>query len=201
MPSTSTPDITAKYQWLGEWADQYLDGTVGLTLTGINSPDRFLELVGAAQPFRHDLRGVLALEDERTPGHVLVGVLPAPGKEGWVLCAEASANVGYDNAAKLSVPGGMAAAFCCNMNGAWFTWAENGDNLVEFSLTEGLALSGNNPNRLAELMQRTGLDPSDTAHPCAVGAALLEAITGVVTTQQLLTDGELTSGTVSFPYW
>ena len=98
MPSTSMPDILTKYHWLDGWVERYLDGAVALTLTGINSPEEFLKLVGAAEPFRHDVRGVPALEDERTPGYVLVGVTPAPGKEGWVLGAETSANVGYDHA-------------------------------------------------------------------------------------------------------
>jgi hypothetical protein len=201
MPSTSAPDNEPKYQWLDQWVRRYLDGAVTLSLTGINSPGRFLELVGAAQPFRHDLRGVPALADESTPDAVLVGATPAPGKEGWVLGAESPADVGYDNAAGLSIPGTMAVAFSCNMNGAWFTWAEGGENLVAFSLTEGVALSGSNPQRLAEIMDQAGLDPGNTTHPCATATALLEAITGVAITRQMLAEGEFTSGTVKFPYW
>ena len=201
MLSTFMPDNIPKHQWLDGWVEQYLDGAVALTLAGINSPEGFLKLIGATEPFRSNLRGVPALEDERTPGLALVGVTPAPGKEGWVLGAETSANVAYDNATKLSIPGGIAVAFCCNMNGSWFIWAESGDNLVEFSLTEGTALSGSNPRRLAEIMRQAGIDPANAAPPCATALALLEAITGVVITRQMLTDGEFTCGTVSFPYW
>ena len=87
------------------------------------------------------------------------------------------------------------------MNGAWFTWAESGDNVVEFSITEGVALSGSNPQLLAEMMGQAGLDSGNTTHPCATGAALLEATTGVVITRQMLADGDFTCGTISFPYW
>lgn len=203
MPSTSGPEH-AKYQWLDGWVAD-LGGAITLTVTGISSPQEFLVLVGARQrPDQHPtaLRGVAALADESMGDDVLVGVMPAPGRSGWVLGAESPANVSYEKAGELSVPGGTTAAFhCTEESGASFTWAETGITLAEFSLTDGDLIDGSDPDRLWQTMRAAALDKDDTTRPCATAAALLEHITGVSITREILEEGEFTAGAVPFPYW
>lgn len=207
MPSTSIPNSTPtdSYRWLDPWVEEYLDGAITLTVTGISSTEEFLALVGAqlvsgereAMP-----GGIRALADGGTNDRLLVGVMTAPGKPDWVLGAESPGAVSYERAGELSGPGGIAVAFHCNEeSGAYFVWAEGGDVLADLSPSDGDVLDGNDPQRLVEIMRQTGLVSSFATHPCATAAALLEVITGVVITRQVLAEGEFTCGTVRFPYW
>jgi hypothetical protein len=194
----SKPD---RYGWFDDWVGEYLEWAITLTPVRISSPKRFLELVGAEFLPSKEPCGVLALADEGTPDHVLVGVAPAPGKPDWVLGAESPAGVGYEKVSELSVPG-VAVSFHCNEDsGAWFTWAVGGDVLVDFSLTDGGVISGSDPERLVDKMRDAGLDPDDTTHPCATAALLIEMITGVVITREVLETTKFTSGSVPFPWF
>src|SRR5579863_2566665 len=200
MPSTSEHDNTT-HEWLDAWVAD-LGGAITLALAGIGSPEKFLELVGAQPRPDDEPRGVPGLADGSTLDHVLIGAIPAPGKHGRGLAAESPAAVSYEKAAELSVPDGTAAVFhCTEESGASFIWAEGGVTLAELSLTDGDVIDGSDQQRLLELMRETGLDPDDTAHPCATAAALLEAITGVVITRQVLEETKFTTGSVPFPYW
>jgi Family of unknown function (DUF6461) len=203
MLSTSTPDNT-KYEWLDSWVAD-LGGAITLTLTGIGSPEEFLELVGAQRRPSEDeemLRGVSALAGGSTLNHVLVGVTPAPGRQGWVLGAESPACVSYEKASELSIPGRTAVAFhCTEESGASLIWAEDGVTLAELSLTDGDAIDGSDQQRLWEKVREAGLDTDDTTHPCATAATLIEAITSVVITRKTLEETKFTSGSVPFPYW
>jgi hypothetical protein len=53
----------------------------------------------------------------------------------------------------------------------------------------------------ADGLDTAGLDTDDTTRPCATAAVLLELITGVSITGEVLEEGEFTSGAVPFPYW
>jgi len=190
-----------RYGWFDDWVGAYLDWDITLTPAMISSPKRFLELVGAEFLPSKEPCGLPALADEGDSEHVLVGVAPAPGNPGWVLGAESPAGVSYEKVSELSVPG-VAVSFHCNEDsGAWFTWAEDGDLLVEFSLTDGGVIDGSDPERFVAKMREAGLDPDDVAHPCAAAALLIEMITGVTITPEILETTKFISGSVPFPWF
>jgi len=194
----STPD---RYGWFDGWIEEYLDWAITLTAARISSPEEFLELVGAELLPSREPYGVLALADEGTPDRVLVGAAPAPGTLGWVLGAESPACVSYEKVSELSVPGVAVSFHCTEDSGAWFTWAVGGDILVGFSLTDGGVISGSDPERFVDKMREAGLDPDDTKHPCATALLLIEMITGVVITREVLETTKFTSGSVPFPWF
>ena len=137
----SLPESDARdYRWLEGWVldEEKLGGVIGLTVASIDSPDGFLELVGAQPPFQ-TARGVPALSKESLPGCGLVGVTQALDKdgraiEGLVLGAECPGITSYDSAARLSGRGGEVLAFHYNLGQDWLKWAVDGVVQAEFSL-------------------------------------------------------------------
>jgi hypothetical protein len=56
-------------------------------------------------------------------------------------------------------------------------------------------------NPPASMMTVTTRPVTDTAHPCATAALLIEMITGVVITRELVGTAKFTSGSVPFPWF
>ncbi len=50
-------------------------------------------------------------------------------------------------------------------------------------------------------MHRADVGTDDATHPRATVAALIEAITSVVITREILEEATFTSGSVPLPYW
>src|ERR1700722_484650 len=206
MPSMSRLDQPAgKYGWLDDWAEGNLGEALTVTVAGIDSPEAFLSAIGARSlpAGQGTLRGVTALADGNTARHVLVGVIPAPGKHGWVLAAESPSHVGYLKAGELSANGEAAALYSTEDGGVSFAWAKSGIVLAEFSPThdDASAIDGSDPQALAEVMHLAGIGAEDTAHPRATAATLIEAITGVAITRDILENATFTAGSVPMPYW
>ncbi len=127
MPSTSGFDgPEGKYGWLDEWFEANLGEALTLTLARISSPEAFLKAIGARSLPGDEgtLSGVTALADGNGHEHVLVGVIPAPGKPGWVLAAESPSHVGYLKASELSVKGDVVALCGTEDGGVSFVWAK-----------------------------------------------------------------------------
>jgi hypothetical protein len=212
MPSMSSqksdmPD----YQWLEEWVldEEKLAGVIGVTVTRIDSPERFLALVGAQPPFQ-TVRGVFDLSRESPPGRSLVGVAPALDKdgraiEGTFFGAECPGIMSYDSAARLSERGGEVLAFHYNMGQDWLKWAVDGVVQTEFSLWIGTdTMYDGTEKGPAEMIRRAGvtiLDPDNrTDDPCAAAATLMTAMFGVVITPKLLDETVFDGGAVKVPY-
>jgi hypothetical protein len=153
-PSTSRPDRPeGRYGWLDEWAEANLSEALTVTVARIDSPEAFLTAIGARllPAGESRLRGVTALADANTPERVVVGVIPAPGKPGWVLAAESLSHVGYLKASELSAKGGVAALYSTEDGGVSFIWAKDGLVLAEFSPTHDdvSAIDGSDPQELS----------------------------------------------------
>ncbi len=204
---SDTPD----YQWLEGWvlAEEKLAGVIGLTVARIDSPGRFLALVGAQSPFQ-TVRGVFALSRESPPGRSLVGVAPALDKdgrtiEGLFFGAECPGIMSYDSAARLSERGGEVLAFHYNMGQDWLKWAVDGVVQTEFSLWIGTdTLYNGNEQGPADMIRRAGLTvlgpDNRTDDPCAAAAMLMTAMFGVVITPKLLDEAVFDCGAVKVPY-
>jgi hypothetical protein len=131
-----------------------------------------------------------------------VGVVPAPGRPGWLLGAESPSSVCYWKAEQLSVAGGTAVALhYTEDSGGRFNWTSDRITVAEFSLTDGAdaGIDGSDPQRLLTALRRAELDTDGTTEPCAAALALFEVITGAVITQEVL-GAKFTVGSVSDPY-
>lgn len=97
----------------------------------------------------------------------------------------------------------MAALYSSEDGGVSFVWAKGGIVLAEFSPTHDdvSAIDGSDPQELADVMHRAGIDAGDAAHPLATAARLIEAITGVAITREILEGAAFTPGSVPFTYW
>jgi hypothetical protein len=211
MDSMSTPTDNPprnKYEWLDPWVEEFVQGAIAFTVARSDSPEKFLAGSVGARLLSLKLRGVPALAAERPPDRVLVGVMPAPGKPGWILAAE-SPGVIYEKASQLSAGGVAVAVHSTQDSGVWLKWAERGADVAELSLTDDDVddvIVSNDPPGLAQQMRAAGLNTDYTAnHPCAAAAILIEMITrdgdipGVVITRHDLETAEFTTGSLPFP--
>jgi uncharacterized protein YciI len=196
---TDTDAMT--YEWLDDWIWDQLDGSLTLVVAQAASPEEFLTAAGAA-PDGQVVTGVAevvngATGSEGPHGWTLTSVLTgattvAPG---WVLGAEVQADPA--RLAALSASGTLVM-FGSTVNADdRFDWWEHGVQVAEAELSGTDHLYGSDPGRLTAVLAEAGLGPAGTGRAAAAAAAVIERITGVVITEEILETGKFTVGKVA----
>lgn len=207
----SMPGDVPDYDWLEPWVlANTRDARITITVADGIDPSTFLERVGAQQPFQ-TVTGVPALSANKSRrGYGLLGVTQVTSTEGrdLILGIECPGSASYQAATELSKPSGtVLAVYYINVQD-WFTWAEAGRQLAEFSWWIGMgddmesAMGGDDlpevANRVCQL--RLGLDPyGHTDDPLRSAVALMTATFGAVITPALLSNADFLSGAVKVP--
>jgi hypothetical protein len=184
-----------------------LDGTEAVAITGAHRLDAAAEKVGYPDPVDDD--GMF---------HADLGTgldfIAATGAGGWTLIAEPNGfRCSTEESARLLSAGGALVSFYFNENtDPVLRWARDGETMVAFSPSGGAGWrSGSDPDRLNPVLEALGFDLSkeefDPADPRwrydehwqARALALMEQLTGVRMSRDLLADATFTCAAVPDP--
>lgn len=199
----------ADYAWFADRSDG-LSESCCLTLVRGLAPGEFLGRIDARPDV--DRTGVtalcepsMALWNNHPENGLLIGVTTVRGEGGdWSLGVEFNGYLGVTEEVIIPLSAGTRAVSYFRHDEAVdrFCWVEDGDIRLAFMPWDPLDREGSTPDALLEVMRAVGFDLSEEgedAHYPETTLALMERLTGVRITLELLEEASFSCGIAPVP--